>query len=249
MIKGDAIDMIVIIVEVLIIVIGGVWAWYKFWQQNKFNLSLQEQKTELDKSLKNHEQQLNRLSEKQKYLNQRKLTDFSLFANKKHERVIDLYEKLSFARNQVLWRHSPLRMLPTFTDYNEDDMLEFLDEFKITRATKGNLLESWKNEPQKGVQEIRKIMYSQEDFNTEKSVAELAKSHRQAELYLSSDISRKIEGYVKILSEMQVLCSRENREQINEGDPEKRKELAVLIESEFTSIVEELKQWLLNDSE
>lgn len=74
----------------IFIALGGIWAWYKFHKQNKFNLMLQEQKNDLDKSLKEYEQQLNNVIEDQKYLNQRKLTDFSLYANKKHERVIHL---------------------------------------------------------------------------------------------------------------------------------------------------------------
>lgn len=238
--------------NIVLLIIAG-WTWYKFSKQNEINSKLQEQKNELDKNLKNYEQQLNKLIEDQKYLNQRKLTDFSLYANKKHERVIDLYEKLSLARNQVLWRHSPLRRLPAFTDYNEDDMLEFLDKFNITRATKDELLQLWKDDLQKGVKAIYKMMYSQEDFDTEKSIAELAMSRRQAELYLASNISKKIEEYLKTLNEMKVLCSRENRENISGEDRqktyEKREELAKSIENEFSIIVEELKQWLVNDSD
>ena len=58
---------------------------------------------------------------------------------------------------------------------------------------------------------------------------------------------------MEMLNEMQFLCSRENREKISGEEHnkmyEKRKELAKSIENEFPIIVEELKQWLVNDSD
>lgn len=94
------------------------------------------QKAELDKSIKQYEQQLQDVAENQKHHNQRRLTDFNLYAAKKHERSMELYEKLCHARNKVLWRNSPLRSLPAFTDYNREDMVEFLDKYNLTRARK-----------------------------------------------------------------------------------------------------------------
>lgn len=237
----------------IFIALGGIWAWYKFHKQNKFNWILQEQKNELDKSLKNHEQQLNQIIEDQKYLNQRRLTDFSLYAKKKHEKVIDLYEKLSIAQNQVLFQDSPLRQVPTFTDYNEKDMIEFLDKFKLTRAAKNELLEGWKVNRKNGVEPIYKMMTSQENIDTSRNINELIKSEIEAQLYLSCDISEKLKVYRHKLQGIATLCNLDNRENIN-GDNkqkmyEKRTELVKSINIEFPIIVEELKQWLLNASE
>lgn len=238
--------------KIVLLFVAG-WTWYKFSRQNEINSNLQEQKNELDKNLKNYEQQLNQLIEDQKYSNQRKLTDFSLYANKKHERVIDLYEKLSIAQNQVIWRYFPLRELPVFIDYNEEDMVEFLDKFNITRATKEQLLKAWKDDKKKGADQIHRMMYLQEDFDTQRAIAELNKSHLQAGLYLSQGISKNIEEHIKKLKDLAFLCKRETRENISGEErrkmSEKRKELAESIENEFPEIIEKMKQWLLNDSD
>ena len=238
--------------NIVLLIIAG-WTWYRFSKQNEINSNLQEQKNELDKSLKEYEQQLNKVIEDQKYLNQKKLTDFSLYANKKHERVIDLYEKLSIAQNQVLFQDSPLRQVPTFTDYNEKDMIEFLDKFKLTRAAKNELLEGWKVNRKNGVEPIYKMMTSQENIDTNRTINELIKSELEAQLYLSCDISKKLKSYRHKLQEIATLCNLDNRENIN-GDKkqkmyEERAELVKSINIEFPIIVEELKQWLLNASE
>ena len=138
----------------LITFIVGCWAWYKFNKQREINKELQEQKANLDRGLKQYEQrfsisfevykgELQKLAEQQRYMNQRRLTDFNLYTTKKHERSIELHEKLFNARNKVLWRNNPLRQLPTFSDYNREDMIDFLEKYNITKGRKEELLNRW----------------------------------------------------------------------------------------------------------
>ena len=146
----------------LITFIVGCWAWYKFNKQREINKELQEQKANLDRGLKQYEQrfsisfevykgELQKLAEQQRYMNQRRLTDFNLYTTKKHERSIELHEKLFNARNKVLWRNNPLRQLPTFSDYNREDMIDFLEKYNITKGRKEELLNRWEENQRKRI--------------------------------------------------------------------------------------------------
>lgn len=108
------------------IIVAG-WAWYKFSKQQKLSKELQNEKAKLD-------QQVNLIIEKQKFQYEQKLTNFSLFARKKHSYCIKLFEKLSQARNDTMGLTARVRSVPTFTDYNEDDIQKYLEKFNITNS-------------------------------------------------------------------------------------------------------------------
>lgn len=259
----DILDKVLKYGPIFVVIIGGLWAWYKFNKQHKLNMELQEQKIKLDKSLKQYEQQftlsletykgqLQEVAEKQKHLNQRRLADFNLYAAKKHERSIELYEKLCNARNKVLWRNNPLRQLPAFTDYNKEDMREFLDKYNLTRAYKEELLLLWERNFKDAVDKIYKVMTSQEDLDASISISEAVKAHLQADLYLPRDISSEVDQFTSQLNQLAFLCSRENRQYISGEEHQKmydqRKELAENVEKQFPLIVEHMQKMLLNDS-
>lgn len=246
-------DIITLIMQYGPIVAVAVWAWYKFNKQHVLNKELQENKAELDKNIKQYEQCLQEVTEKQKYQNQRRLTAFGLYAAKKHERYIDLYERLCQARNQVLWRNNPLRLMLTFTDYNKEDMIEFLDKYNLTRARKEELLALWELNPHEGVRQIHDMMTDQEDFDTRKAVVEAVKAHLQADLYLPRMLSNKIDEYTTKLNDLTVLCYRETRKGIS-GDElskmhEEKKELQSYINNNFSYILESMQKTLLDDSD
>lgn len=259
----DILNKIVKYAPVFITIIGGGWAIYKFNKQHEFNKQLLVQKSEWDKSLKEYEQQftislegykgqLQELSEKQKHQNQRRLADFNLYAAKKHERSIELYEKLCDAKNKVLWRNSPLRQLPTFTDYNREDMVEFLEKYNLTRAYREELLKLWETNFKGAVDKIYKVMTSQEDLDVRIAVSEAVKAHLQADLYLIRDISSGIDQFTNQLNQLAFLCSKENRQYISGEESQKmyeeRNEIAANIEKEFPIIVERMQKMLLDDS-
>ncbi|MBP1763156.1 MAG: hypothetical protein H6Q65_214 [Firmicutes bacterium] len=257
-------SIVSLLVTVGAVIIGGLWARYKFNKQHDFAKQLQTEKAELDKSVKRYEQEfaipfetyktkLQEVAEKQKHLNQRRLTDFSLFAVKKHERSIELYEKLCNARNKVLWRNNPLRQLPAFTDYNKEDMREFLDKYNITRAHKEEMLLLWETNFKDAVDKIYKVMTSQEDLDASKAISEAVKAHLQADLYLPRDVSSEVDQFTSQLNQLAFLCSRENRQYISGEEHQKmyeeRKEIAAKIEKEFPLIVAHMQKMLLSDSD
>lgn len=250
----DQLDRMLKFGPLLVTVVVGIWVWYKFNKQHVLNTELQDHKAELDKNIKQYEQRLQELTESQKYQNQRRLTDFSLYAAKKHERYIDLYEKLCNALNIVIWRNSPLRSLPFFTDYNHDDMIEFLDKYNITRARKEELLVLWESDSRGGVRQIYDMMTAQEDIDTSKAVHDAVRAYIQADLYLPRNLSNEIDKYTTKLNDLTFLCNRETRREGLLGEEhqkmyEQREELKAYIENEFPCILRSMQKTLLDDSE
>ncbi len=226
-------DMISKFGSLVLTLVGWGWAWYKLNKQHEMTKQLQV------------------LAEQQKYMNQRSLTEFSLYTTKKHERSIELYEKLYNARNKVLWRNSPLRQLPTFKDYNKKDMIAFLERFNITKGRKEELLNRWEQNDRDVVKEIYDMMTAQEDLDANVAIHEAVKAHLQADLYLPRDISSIIDRFTSDLNQLAFLCSQETRQHIS-GERhqemyEQRTELAKNVEKQFPVIVKNMQKMLLND--
>ncbi|WP_196592624.1 hypothetical protein [Pectinatus sottacetonis] len=138
-------DIIVKYLPIILCFIG----FYKFHEQYKFNSKLEEQKTNLAKNLEHYKQELASLTETVKYQHQKQLTDFSLFATKKHEKCIVLYERLCEAIAKIHHRKNIEVNLPSNEEIQKEN-IEVINAF---------------NEAQKAFREAG--LYLDENLSTE----------------------------------------------------------------------------------
>jgi hypothetical protein len=187
------------VISLVFIIIGGCWAYYKFSKQQRFSEKLQNEKAKLD-------QQINTIIGEQKFQHERQLTNFSLFARKKHAYCIKLYEKLCQAKNDVIWLTVRIKMVPSFKDYNNDDMQKYLEQFNITSERKNQLFKAWSSNPmgRKEIQRLHDLIYERDIRCAENSILDAAKAYYQADLYMSRKLSSSVNDYMENLRKIQI---------------------------------------------
>lgn len=169
---------------------------YKFYKQNQVNKILLEEKLKAASELKRQEQQINEILEQQKFDHQKQLTEYGLYAAKKHEKYIELYEKLSEAVNFAGVISSLFRSITAFTDYNEEDVNHFLSLLGITQGKKEEVLNTWRRDKNEGIRELRKLNHLYENVTAVNNVAKARRAYIEAKLYLSEGLSEIIDQYI-----------------------------------------------------
>lgn len=192
---SDWADLVLKYLPVVIVIVGI----YKFHKQNKVNQTLLAEKLKAASELKRQEQQINEILEQQKFDHQKQLTEYGLYAAKKHERYIELYEKLSEAVNSAGVVSLLFRSMTAFTDYNEEDVNRFLSLLGITQGKKEDVLNTWRLDKNEGIRELRKLNHLYENIRAVKNVAEARHAYVGAKLYLSEELSENIDQYIEEL--------------------------------------------------
>lgn len=169
------------------------WTWYKFHKQNTINEQINKEKAELQK-------QVNQMVEQQKFENQKKLTEFNLYTEKKHERCIDLYEKINDAIVQVDYQAQRFhRKVRTFEDYGENDVKQFLDSIPITEKERKRILDVWNHSHHEGCRELQRLETRVRSAAMENSLVDASEAFLKARLYLPKEFARDIAKYIEDL--------------------------------------------------
>ncbi len=176
----------------IISILVGVWTIFTYLHQNKINKIAEKEKASLQK-------EINKTLEKQKLKNQTYLTKFSLFATKKHEHYIELYEKTNNALVLLSARFAAFKEIPSFIDYGEQDVELFLKNIPITNFEKNRILCIWKENHEKGCKALRILDEKVKDHNAINSVIGAKDAFLQARLYLSKILADEIEKYLNEL--------------------------------------------------
>lgn len=134
------------------------------------------------------------IMEEQKFQHERQLTDFSLFVRKKHAYCIKLYEKLCQAKNDVMWLTVRIKMVPSFEDYNSDDMQKYLEQFNITSERRKQLFKAWVSNPRgrEEIQRLHDLIYERDIKYAENSILDAEEAYYQADLYMPRKLSSSI---------------------------------------------------------
>lgn len=180
----------------IFVAIAGV---YEFYKQNKINKKLFDEKVEAAKELKRQEQRINEILEQQKFDHQKQLTEYGLYATKKHEKCIELYEKLSEAVNSVGIISSLFHSEIAFTDYNESDVKRFLSLIGVTQGRREEILDIWRYDKNEGIRELRKLNHLSEAITALNTVTKARQAYVSAKLYMSEALSENISQYIKEL--------------------------------------------------
>lgn len=182
------------------IIIGGIWTWYKFCSQEKENKKIRDRQETFQKEMQdnkaNNDKQLNELTEKLKYENQRRLTDFSLYAQKKHERYIPLGAMLNKLNGCTIQLTQSEISAPSFSKYNRHDIENFLNLYNLTEKYKEELLSTWMSDNEKGKKDIYAMMLKYQDFDLEHTLLRTVDEYYCTKLYLPEDLSLKIREYL-----------------------------------------------------
>ena len=65
---------------------------------------------------------------------------FGFYAEKKAEQIINLYEKMYYAHGSTMWLNNPLRKLPDYSIFTDDEIMAELEKHPISKAYKNEIL-------------------------------------------------------------------------------------------------------------
>lgn len=243
---SENLPIISMVLTVVFGIYGRWWAVHKFNRQNEINRDLQKEKADLD-------EKVNTVIKEQEFENQRRLTEFSLYANKRHEKYIELFEAMAEAVNIINIITSSFRNRKSFEDFGRKDIEELLDQIKITHWEKENLLQTWENDHKEGVKELRDL-----DIRIERVEAiNITNTARvacvKAKLYMPTELYEEIRKFTYDMWSLafDVKCYDELREQHaialdadNINELKQRPERAKLLNERFEFLTEKLQKEL-----
>ncbi|MBP2660151.1 MAG: hypothetical protein H6Q69_3183 [Firmicutes bacterium] len=143
----------------LITIIVGLWARYKFHQQQSFNIKLQEQKAELDKDIKYYEQRLTLLTEHVKFEHGKRNEDFKIWTIKRHEAYADIHEKL-LKLYLLLTKLQFFLWGPTEIDIivSELDIISITEKFGIDNNASSQIAALWRTDENQAKEKLELLL-------------------------------------------------------------------------------------------
>ncbi|PEZ94180.1 hypothetical protein CN374_00065 [Bacillus cereus] len=178
----------------LIATSGLVYFIFKTWAKEKLS-------HEYKKKFEEYKRKLDEHAEYQKLDFQRKIHDFGLYSSKRHEIYPTLYKQILIAQSYVL-RLRGLKVVPTFEEYNEEDIRNYLESKKILKGKVNEIVGMWQEDKARAIKEVNsymKIVEMQEAQN------ELSKARNQLwgdELYLSPEVSKLAQSLTRDISKL-----------------------------------------------
>lgn len=154
--------------ELFAMIIGmipGIWSCYKVYKQHSFSLELQKNQEIYAKELESYKNKLQQQNDKIKHLNEMQMANYTLFAQKKHEACIALYEALNNSLNSLNSVAAPLQYLNTFLDFNRSDVKEFLEEIQIPNGKQEELLRYWEFDKMGTIKKLQQLQRKHKVFN------------------------------------------------------------------------------------
>lgn len=177
-----------IVSTIIIAFVGAAWAVHKFNKQNSVNSVLQKEKAELD-------EKVNTVIKKQEFENERKLTEFSLYANKKHEKYIDLFEAMAEAVNIINRITNTFKQIRSFEDFGKLDIEIFLEATNITHLEKDLIIETWEFNHQEGIRKLQGLDMRIELFNAMNTTNNARIACMKASLYMPQNLYEEIRDF------------------------------------------------------
>lgn len=173
--------------------IGGFW---KFHKQQELSITLQEKQEKAQKELETYKNELGQQNEKIKHLNEMQMTNYTLFAQKKNEACIALFEALNQALECLSSSASLLHQDNTFRDFDESDIRNFLAEIGLTHGKKKELLTLWKNDSIAAIKKLQYLQRKNRDIKAVNAITEAATIFRRTQLYLTQALVNDIQSFI-----------------------------------------------------
>jgi len=194
------------------------------------------------KQLEKYKRDLQDISEQTKFEYQRKLSDFNLYTTKKHEHYIKLYEEILNAYSYTLQLASALKLMPSYSGYNEDDISEHLKKLLLPKGKIDDLVALWKRDRTQAEREIREYVKFKEEFDAENAINQMKNIYLKSQLYLSPPLLIKLKDLNNQLFDLFINCKSEFGEQKERAlRYEKSLKLKEIIDKHFEEIVDIMK--------
>lgn len=137
-----------------------------------------------------------------KYNHQRMLTDFGLFTNKKHKYYTKLYKTLLQAEGSIRSLRG-VRQEPAFTDYDEQDVEEYLRKNLIPNGKIKQILQWWTSGNTKdAIAEIRRYLRIKRYRDAQRNLHKARNVFWYAQLYLSIEVKEHGKALIDALESL-----------------------------------------------
>ncbi|MEO9884929.1 MAG: hypothetical protein ABJR05_12020 [Balneola sp.] len=140
-----------------------------------------------DQKLKNHEQNLSLIAEAQKFDFQRKIQDFGLYTQKKHEVYLEM-NRLAFKPLGGIGGLMGFRTELTYEEYNWDDLLRIMKRDKFPDGKIEDIYASYLKHSDEGIQKMKSFYRLIEFQEAENNYLRFQDFYRLNKIYLSEDI-------------------------------------------------------------
>lgn len=218
-----------------------IWAGFQFILGKGADLHFSKQ-------LEKYKRDLQDISEATKFEYQRKLSDFNLYTTKKHEHYIKLYEQILNAYGYVSHLASALKMRPSYSWYNEEDIRDHLKKLLLPKGRIDELVTAWNDNKNQAEREIYKCITLKEEFDAENAINEMKNLYWKSQLYMSETLSSEIKTLIDQLFELYFNCKCEYKEfeepKERLSNYEKNKQSKEIIDKHFQDIVILMKEEL-----
>lgn len=143
-----------------------------------------------NKKLENHRHDLQKITEDIKYDYQRKIHDFSLFSNKKHEVYAELYKLLNDANNKVKIATAVFRQYPNFHNQQFEKVEKYLNEYQVSDDNIEHLRSKWANGTNEGFKEFQRVIDREKVIKADESRIKAYFYLINNELFLNDEVAK-----------------------------------------------------------
>jgi hypothetical protein len=149
------------------------------------------------------------ITEGAKYDYQKKLSDFNLYVQKKHQIYSELYRLIIIAEGKTQSING-LKYVPTFQGWNQDDIKKYISKMDIPDGDAAEIIRLWKEDEKSALSKLKPYMRLTDITNARISFQEAKNYYWLSIIYLSDNISR----------ECKILIDKIGALQINYGAPD-----------------------------
>ncbi|WP_203362432.1 hypothetical protein [Bacillus sp. REN10] len=145
-------------------------------------------RSKFDKELENHRNNLLKVTEKMRFDFQRKVHDFSLYTNKRHEVYPEIYKHILITDSMIM-RLKHQRIYLTWEGFNEEDLLEYMNNHRVPRRESDEIIRLWKFDKNASVKRLRQCLKMLEYQDAEYQLEVFQSKVYENELFLSEETS------------------------------------------------------------
>jgi hypothetical protein len=204
---------------------------------------LEDYKKDISKELVQYNNDISKTLEEHK-------SRYNFYTERKQKYIFELHEKMYHAYEASTYLNFPLRILPDYQKYREDDIKEVLSKLNILNSVRDEVFSEWKKNPSFGASRISKIHRLNEENTAQRANQEFLNAILKSRLILRDQLYDSLEELAKQLRTLVFFLSDETkREYSNDYSlrKENRKnieEAAKKAEKIYEQIIFELKEEL-----
>ncbi|MGG4155873.1 hypothetical protein [Peribacillus muralis] len=140
-----------------------------------------------NKKLESHKHDLQKITEDIKYDYQRKIHDFSLYSNKKHEVYAELYKLLNEANIKIKIATARYREYPDFRQFEKVE--KYLKEYQVSDDTIEHVRSKWIIGRNEGVKEFQRVVDMEKVIKADESRNKAYLYLINNELFLNDEVA------------------------------------------------------------